>query len=87
MIYAMTITLQLYATLGDYLPPGSVRNTTTVETDTSLSIPEVLGKHKVPDKSAHLVLVNGTYIHPTQRAQYRLKQGDVLAVWPPIAGG
>jgi molybdopterin converting factor small subunit len=35
----------------------------------------------------HLVLVNGKYIEPSQRASYALKEGDVLAIWPPIAGG
>jgi len=35
----------------------------------------------------HLVLVNGSYIAPEQRASQTLAEGDVLAIWPPIAGG
>jgi molybdopterin converting factor small subunit len=32
-------------------------------------------------------LVNGRYIPPEQRAALALAEGDVLAIWPPIAGG
>ena len=38
-------------------------------------------------KLVHLVLVNGVYVPPEQRAERVLKDGDVLAIWPPIAGG
>jgi sulfur carrier protein ThiS len=35
----------------------------------------------------HLVLINGHYVPPEQRASRVLNEGDVLAIWPPIAGG
>ena len=35
----------------------------------------------------HLVLVNGVFVPPDERAGKCLDNGDVLAVWPPIAGG
>jgi molybdopterin converting factor small subunit len=38
-------------------------------------------------KLVHLVLVNGHYINPEDRATRTLAEGDVLAIWPPIAGG
>jgi len=41
----------------------------------------------LPQKLVHLVLVNGHYIAPEQRASKVLLEGDVLAIWPPIAGG
>jgi sulfur carrier protein ThiS len=31
--------------------------------------------------------VNGVFIPPDARATTSLKDGDTLAVWPPIAGG
>jgi molybdopterin converting factor small subunit len=31
--------------------------------------------------------VNGRYIAPEKRASEVLVEGDVLAIWPPIAGG
>jgi sulfur-carrier protein len=41
----------------------------------------------MPPKLVHLVLVNGTYIYPEKRGTQVLAEGDVLAIWPPIAGG
>jgi len=35
----------------------------------------------------HLVLINGSYVAPEDRATRTLVDGDVLAIWPPIAGG
>jgi molybdopterin converting factor small subunit len=33
------------------------------------------------------VLVNGVYVEPADRLTRTLQEGDVLAIWPPIAGG
>jgi molybdopterin converting factor small subunit len=41
----------------------------------------------VPRKLSHLVLVNGVYAHPDERDTAILKDGDTLAIWPPVAGG
>jgi len=41
----------------------------------------------LPSALVHLVLVNGRYVAADQRASEVLAQGDVLAIWPPIAGG
>ncbi|MGB9149478.1 MAG: MoaD/ThiS family protein, partial [Burkholderiales bacterium] len=35
----------------------------------------------------HLVLLNGVYVYPPERQTTRLRDGDALAIWPPIAGG
>ncbi len=35
----------------------------------------------------HLVLVNGSFVGPEDRAARVLRAGDALAVWPPVAGG
>jgi sulfur carrier protein ThiS len=41
----------------------------------------------VPPKLCHLVLVNGVYVPPAERATRVLHDDDELAIWPPIAGG
>ena len=84
----MNITLKLFATLTDYLPAES-RYTNIVELDvaTGTTIGQIIEKHHLPPKWVHLVLVNGTYIAPENRASKELVESDVLAIWPPIAGG
>ena len=84
----MNITLKLFATLTDYLPAES-RYTNIVELDvvTGTTIGQIIEQYHLPPKWVHLVLVNGTYIAPENRAFKELVESDVLAIWPPIAGG
>lgn len=84
----MKITFKLYAMLGDYLPADRRRgNAMTLEIDPGSTISRVIEPFGLPVKLVHLVLVNGVYIAPEQRATHELADGDVLAIWPPIAGG
>jgi sulfur-carrier protein len=84
----MKITLKLFASLTDYLPPDN-RRSNIVELDVSegASILQIIEPFGLPMKLVHLVLVNGHYINPEDRATRTLIEGDVLAIWPPIAGG
>ena len=83
----MRITLKLFATLTDYLPPQRDGNQVDIDVDPQASITTILAPYGLPDKLVHLVLVNGHYIAPESRDTHRLQEGDALAVWPPIAGG
>jgi molybdopterin converting factor small subunit len=47
----------------------------------------LIAQKELPAKEVHLVLINGRYIDPDKRATQPLVEGDVLAIWPPIAGG
>jgi sulfur-carrier protein len=84
----MKITLKLFASLTDYLP-ADARRSNIVELDVSegASILQIIEPFGLPMKLVHLVLVNGHYINPEDRATRTLAEGDVLAIWPPIAGG
>jgi sulfur carrier protein ThiS len=86
------VTFKLFAMLSDHLPDevdGVRRQGNIIE----LSVPEgttvqqLLDRFSLPPKLVHLVLVNGTYIAPGERATRQLADGEALAVWPPIAGG
>jgi sulfur carrier protein ThiS len=81
------VTVKLYATLGDYLPPGSKGNRVEVDVVEPVAVDAVLLPFLLPPKLTHLVLVNGVFIPPEARASTCLGEGDTLAVWPPIAGG
>lgn len=84
----MKITFKLFASLTDYLPPQARGdNQIAVDVVPGATITQVIEPYGLPHKLVHLVLVNGVYIPPEQRATRVLVDGDVLAIWPPIAGG
>jgi sulfur carrier protein ThiS len=87
-ISLMKITLKLFASLTDYLPPDARRsNIVELDVPDDASILQIIEPFGLPMKLVHLVLVNGHYINPEDRATRTLVEGDVLAIWPPIAGG
>ena len=81
------IRFKLYAGLGDYLPAGAKDNAVEVEIDEGTSLNALLDRYAVPREMAHLVLVNGVYKSVGERDGAVLKEGDTVAVWPPVAGG
>jgi sulfur carrier protein ThiS len=83
----MRITFKLFATLSDYLPPERQGNILPIEVPEGASITDIVHQFQLPIKLVHLVLVNGKYIKAEERDTYPLKEGDVLAIWPPVAGG
>jgi sulfur carrier protein ThiS len=84
----MNITLKLFASLTDYLPTvDKYTNSVALDIASETTIGQLVAQYRLPPKQVHLVLVNGTYIAPEQRASQTLTEGDVLAIWPPIAGG
>lgn len=84
----MKITLKLFASLTDYLP-ADARGGNVVELDAAAdaSISQIIEPFGLPPQLVHLVLVNGAYVEPSRRLTQTLREGDVLAIWPPIAGG
>lgn len=84
----MQITFKLFATLTDYLPAEvRTRNQMAMDVAEGSTVQQVVDRFNLPPKLVHLALVNGHYIAHEKRASHALVEGDVLAVWPPIAGG
>lgn len=83
----MNVTLKLYASLGRFLPDGAHRNQIRLDIEDDTTITGLLDRYQVPREACHLVLVNGFYQPPEAREDVALKEGDELAVWPPVAGG
>ena len=48
---------------------------------------KVIESQNLPLKLCHLVLIDGVFIPPAERAKRALAEGETLAIWPPIAGG
>lgn len=83
----MRVQLELYASLMKYLPAQAERHRVSVEAPADSTVQALLDRYRVPREQAHLVLRNGVFLHPEERDQTVLAEGDVIAAWPPVAGG
>ncbi len=83
----MKLVLKLYASLAEYLPQGAKSNIVELDIEPQASAAKIIKQLGIPEESAHLVLVNGLYLEPGQRHSNAFREGDVLAIWPPVAGG
>jgi sulfur carrier protein ThiS len=84
----MKVTLKLYASLTQHLPlERRTSNFVELEVPEGATVVQVIEPFNLPPKSVHLVLINGTFVPPEERTARALVAGDVLAIWPPIAGG
>jgi len=79
----MEIEIKLFATLRDYLPKGSSRFSFKMEIDSHTPIQDILSKLKIPEEMPKIILVNGIHGKKDQI----LKEGDILSIFPPVAGG
>lgn len=84
---AMKVRVKFYASLGQFLPPGAVKNEAEIEVPDGTTPHSVMENFNLPLDLCKLVLINGVYVMPEERATRTLVTGDVLAVWPPVAGG
>lgn len=83
----MKVVVKLYAMLAKYLPAGAVDNQVEMDVVADATVGGVLADFGLPPAMCHLVLVNGAFIPPSERDAKPLRDGDTLAVWPPVAGG
>jgi len=80
-------TIKLFASLSEFLPAGAKYNAVEVCLDNGTTIGSALTDMRVPEGLCHLVLLNGIFIPPSQRHSTAIGEGDVVSVWPPVAGG
>ena len=84
----MKVEVRLFAQLRDRLPESPLgRNTLELEEGTSVA--QLLEHLEVPNRLASMVLVNGEQIgkRAEERAARQLAPGDVVAIFPALAGG
>jgi sulfur carrier protein ThiS len=84
----MRITLKLFASLTAYLPP-TARAGHAIDLDLSpdTTVQEVIRRQGLPEALCAIVLIDGHWVARPDRATRTLAEGQVLAIWPPIAGG
>lgn len=84
----MNVELKLFASLSKYLPPSAHRtNCVAVMVDQGASVRDLIERFHLPPELCTLVLLNGTFVPTQEWAGRILVEGDVLAIWPPVAGG
>lgn len=84
----MQVRVKLFASLSHLLPDGVKPHEGMVLELPEATTPQALIEQlRIPEGMAHLVLQNGAFIPVSARSQPVLVDGDVFAVWPPVAGG
>ena len=84
----VTMTLKLYASLTRFLPDAFRKShAMPMVVDASATIESIIAPLGMPPGLVKLVVLNGVFVPPSQRPLTRFTDGDVLAIWPPIAGG
>lgn len=81
------ITLKLFALLSGYLPEGARQNQVELAVPVGATPLSVITSLNLPVKLCALVILNGTFVRVADRSTQALVDGDVLAIWPPVAGG
>lgn len=74
----MKVTVKLFATLRDYGPKYS-----EIDIKEGSTLQDVINLYKIPDDFPLIRLVNGEFANN----EYELKEGDIVSLFPPIAGG
>ena len=84
MALMVKIEVRLFATLRQCLPLGSGRSAASLEVPVGMTIAALIAQLGIPAQAAALVLVAGVYEADRER---QLADGDVLSVFPNVAGG
>jgi sulfur carrier protein ThiS len=83
----MKMYIEFYASLMKYLPPGNSRFRREVKVEDSLILNRLIERYHILPEEAHIVLVNGLFVCGEDREVRELQEGDVVSIWPPVAGG
>ena len=79
----MRIEVRLFATLVPFLPPDSRDGAAILEVPEGSTVHDVVRRLGIPADLERVTLLNGGDSAPDAR----LRPGDVLTVFPPLAGG
>jgi molybdopterin converting factor small subunit len=77
----MLVQLKLFGGLQKYLPGEEMPH--VAEVPHGATIADVLRTFRIPEEKPRILFVNGRHARP----EHVLQENDVLAVFPPVAGG
>jgi len=79
----MRMEIKLFANFREYLPPGSDKYSCWVDLKEGSTIGQALEQLKIPVSIPMITLVNGLH----RSFEDILHPGDILSIFPPVAGG
>lgn len=77
----MIVKLKFFAGLGRYLPAEPVPY--PIEIEEGATVSDILARFAVPADKPRILLLNGIHCE----LGTKLKDGDLLSLFPPVAGG
>jgi molybdopterin converting factor small subunit len=77
------VEVHLTATLRAYLPAGTAGDHVVLDVPAGATVDQVVHSLRIPSELERLTVVNGRDAAP----DHRLSEGDVLSLFPPLAGG
>lgn len=83
----MRIKLRLLATLERYLPSNADGNLAEIDVPEGTTPAQVIERLGIPKVEWALVMIDGFHQLPSELSSRPLKDGETLAIAPPIAGG
>ena len=72
-------TVKFFANLRSIAPPKKV-----ITLSLGSTVSTILDMFSIPKESKLIILINGT---PHQKIETKVKNGDIVAIFPPLAGG
>jgi molybdopterin converting factor small subunit len=82
-VEAVRVEVHLFATLERFLPPGSRGGTAVLDVPEGSTASDIAVRLGIPPGLDRVLLINGR----EATLERRLTPGDVLALYPPLAGG
>jgi sulfur-carrier protein len=79
----MNIEVRLFANFREFLPQGTSSFGVTKSVESPITIRELAQEMGLPANSPKIVIVNGLHAD----LDYLLQEGDVVSIFPPLAGG
>jgi molybdopterin converting factor small subunit len=79
----VTVEVRLFATLTQFLPAGSTAGTAVLDLPDGATIADLTRRLGIPPGLERVLLLNGANVG----ADARLRSGDVVDIFPPLAGG
>ena len=84
----MKVSLKLFASLSVHLPAEArSAHRIELEVDASTTVADLIQRQGIPPGQCAIVLVDGHWVSLAERTERVLAEGEVLAIWPPVAGG